>query len=543
MAKTGAERMREFRARQKDSATYGQIKEKDRIRKAKQRAVLMKTKRGREKLRRINNEHKRAQRARARLNAASSSRKGLKAIQRGVSLGSRGRKAQVPARPSGQLGLEERQAVAAHYEDDAFSFQSPTNKVTRKVEETGEVVDIPVRYLIVTLREAYQMFKLAHPELRIGKASFCESRPEYVLLQRNTPHDVSTCHIHENVRFLLNALRRSSIEITAEFRDFVALLVCDPESAECMQSGCPACPGLSFLPLHESQLKAPCEWTAWVSETQSVQKTQQGTVLDCVQRLQGLAPLFLSHTFTKRAQSKAFKEAIEKVQADEAVIQVNYAENFACKSQGEIWAHQYVSVFTALVWFRAEDNTEGEKSFALVSDYTQHDRYSVHVSLQVLLGEVFAFISDLRKVVIYSDGAASQFKQKYNMCNITHLANEFGIDIEWNFFEPYHAKGAVDAIGGSVKTMAWAAAKSGRSITKASEVVSLCMEGGTKIVVREVPPSEILECKEFLNSRWKDIKPIPQLQNVRHVKVVRVGSVMHSTLTNADSPRKRHNFK
>lgn len=579
MAKTAAERVREYRERKRASGEYQELLDKDRARKEKERAKQRKTARGRAALRSQNNKHKRAQRLRAKNNAAPGSpRKGGFVTKQHFGKCKKKVAAALPASPtkrrevlvalaqeSGldlkqtnerksvvrvarQVSPEVRQAVVAYYQDDAITFQSPTYKVTREVQLDGEIVDVPVRYLTMTLREAHALFIDEHPDMEIGRAKFCELRPKHVLLQKNTPHNVCTCCIHENIRFLLKALHSNSVQINTEFREFIAQVVCDPESEECMRSGCPRCPGLSLISLDEIQAKSHCAWKAWDTiDKQCVLQNLNGTLEGCLKKLQDLLPQFLSHTFTKRAQSKSFKEARENVQPDEAVIQIDYAENYGCKHQNEVqaahWTSVYVSIFTAVVWYKDEKNLAVKKSFALVSDYAQHEKYSVHVSLQLLLGEVkFSLVPDLKKVHIYSDGAASQFKQRYTLYNITHLAEELDIGIEWNFFESYHGKGAVDAIGGTVKKMAWNAARSGKTLTSASHIVSLCQEKKTKTIVIEIPPADIVQCKEFLDKRWAGIKPIPQLLKVHHVQVLKRGTILFAWLTDACSPRNIHNF-
>lgn len=58
----------------------------------------------------------------------------------------------------------------------------------------------------------------------------------------------------------------------------------------------------------------------------------------------------------KKVQSNHFKEMRERISEDEAVLQVNFAENFAIISQDEIqsahWRHQQATVFTGCAWVR-----------------------------------------------------------------------------------------------------------------------------------------------------------------------------------------------
>ena len=62
------------------------------------------------------------------------------------------------------------------------------------------------------------------------------------------------------------------------------------------------------------------------------------------------------------------------------------------------------------------------RSFALVTDYLGHDKYAVHVFLNIILENIRAETS-FHTVHFFSDGAASQFKQKYNFVNITYMSH------------------------------------------------------------------------------------------------------------------------
>ena len=60
-----------------------------------------------------------------------------------------------------------------------------------------------------------------------------------------------------------------------------------------------------------------------------------------------------------------------------------------------------------------------------------------------------------RAINVFSDGAASQFKQHYLISNLHKWENEFSMKLIWNFFATSHGKGAVDGIGSMVKRSVW----------------------------------------------------------------------------------------
>ncbi|KAJ4435124.1 hypothetical protein ANN_23699 [Periplaneta americana] len=119
------------------------------------------------------------------------------------------------------------------------------------------------------------------------------------------------------------------------------------------------------------------------------------------------------------------------------------------------------------------DREVQKKFFALVSDYVAHDKYAVDACLRKVFSEILVILPNGEVVKIFSDEAASHFKQKYTLSNVTLLARIFGFNIQWNFFQSYHGIGAMDGIGGQVKRMAWMAVKPGKKIQSATEFCNI----------------------------------------------------------------------
>ena len=59
-----------------------------------------------------------------------------------------------------------------------------------------------------------------------------------------------------------------------------------------------------------------------------------------------------------------------------------------------------------------------------------------------------------QKIVYFSDGAASQYKNRKNFINLCHHEADFNVSAEWHFSATSHGKGACDGLGGTVKRLA-----------------------------------------------------------------------------------------
>ncbi len=59
-----------------------------------------------------------------------------------------------------------------------------------------------------------------------------------------------------------------------------------------------------------------------------------------------------------------------------------------------------------------------------------------------------------KKIIYFSDGAASQYKNRKNFLNLCNHEQDFGVKAEWHFSATSHGKGACDGVGGTVKRLA-----------------------------------------------------------------------------------------
>ena len=92
-----------------------------------------------------------------------------------------------------------------------------------------------------------------------------------------------------------------------------------------------------------------------------------------------------------------------------------------------------------------------------------------------LLFERKSIYPELKEVHIFSDGTASQFKNKFIFKLLCVLKEKLQLDLMWHFFATSHGKGAVDGIGGSIKRKALNMVKARRAtITNLCSILCLC---------------------------------------------------------------------
>ena len=70
--------------------------------------------------------------------------------------------------------------------------------------------------------------------------------------------------------------------------------------------------------------------------------------------------------------------------------------------------------------------------------------------------------NSMNKIIIWSDGCASQFRSRFVFYLLHSLYPEK--ELEWNYNEAHHGKGPIDGIGGTLKNQVFQHVKSGRVI-------------------------------------------------------------------------------
>lgn len=288
------------------------------------------------------------------------------------------------------------------------------------------------RHLMFSLKEAHSLFQKEHPEVNIGLSKFSSLRPVNVLLSSDTPHYVCLCQYHENVRLLCDCLSKEVEGFPSYSGDFVHKFVCDSSSGECMLGRCQNCTTYTLLDeiveSCESSLCGEVAWNQWerVEVVVPAKKNKprkvckkmkkvykEGTIKDVFISLRSKMPNFLEHVFVKRKQSNYFEERKSNLQQGEAVVQVDFAENYSCKNQDEIqsahWHQEQITLFTVAVWTRNEDKDLICESHVIISDDLEHEKTSVVVFISTVLDTlVKQKHPEVTKAYKFLDGPRSQ---------------------------------------------------------------------------------------------------------------------------------------
>lgn len=198
--------------------------------------------------------------------------------------------------------------------------------------------------------------------------------------------------------------------------------------------------------------------------------------------------------------------------------QVDFSENAAIISQNEIqaahWTHGQATLFTAHAWV-SQGVTE---STVLILDNLSHTKVSVYTFMEAIFQHLKEKFPTIHDIAVFSDGASSQFKQRFLFANLFLWESSSSCKIVWNYFATSHGKGAVDGLGGTVKNSVWRFMKTAcASATTAEEYATLAKERNLNIHIQFIS-HEAMEQKEiFLKQHWEGVFCIPRTHRIHVV--------------------------
>ena len=428
--------------------------------------------------------------------------------------------------------------VQDYYSLDSISRQAPGRKDFVCVKNKDKKMKIQKRHLMWNLRETYNLFQKDHPDVQISLSKFCSLRPANVKFSSDMPRDVCLCQHHENVKLLCDCLKKEIAEFPPYSGAFVNNFVCDSNSEVCMTGKCKNCPK-PLLPLEDELPEHDTTWYQWERVTKTLpSKTgkakkvvkmlkvnKEGSVEDAMTSLTRQLPKFLQHVFIQRKQSQFFQDKIVNLEENEAVIQIDFAENYTCYQQDEIqaahWSQDQVTLFTVAIWSQSKESSFA--SHVIVSDDLSHDKKSVAVFIDKILKEVKECNPGLKVVHIFSDGPSSQFKNRYIVSFLKAYHQKTGVKILWHYFATSHGKGVVDGIGGTVKRMVWneVSTRKVASVTNAESFASVAKQCCQSTKVAFITKKDIEKASRILqlDDIFKNAKAFPGISKLHCLEV------------------------
>ena len=139
------------------------------------------------------------------------------------------------------------------------------------------------------------------------------------------------------------------------------------------------------------------------------------------------------------------------------VVSADFSENYAFVVQGAAqayhWNNAQATVHPFVIYY-TDSIAINHLNFVVSSDCLHHNTIAVYLFQKNLISFLKKQCSTPTKIIYFSDGAASQYKNRKNFLNLCHHQADFRIEVEWHFSETSHGKSACDGLGGTVKYLA-----------------------------------------------------------------------------------------
>ncbi|XP_063222995.1 uncharacterized protein LOC134531238 [Bacillus rossius redtenbacheri] len=244
------------------------------------------------------------------------------------------------------LKPETEKKVRDFYNSDEISWQAPGKRDYKLIKnvETGEKVQEQKSYILMKVDEALALFK--------EKCNDAESRSKFYQLR---PQNVLPLFVYSTRKLYF-----SDCFSTESFthKSIIDAICCDPNSERCMTSKCENCHyDVSVLLKLECDSLQKVTWKKWgKSEDGSLKVLKNiSTLAVVVQEMNDTLKSFKKHTYVKSQLFEYFDKKKQNLGKCEAVIQVDYAENYSHTPQDEIqsahWHHSQTTVFTCCIWY------------------------------------------------------------------------------------------------------------------------------------------------------------------------------------------------
>ena len=353
--------------------------------------------------------------------------------------------------------------VSAFYESDDISRVMPGKKDFVSVKKEGKRQHIQKRLVLSNLREVYHEFKERFPDQKIGFSKFADLRPKHCILAgASGTHSVCVCTIHQNVKLMMMEIQLPELPT---YHHCLAKIMCNPPHPRCYLGECDACPRIEklkqeLLTQFDENDVDQIVYKQWVSTDRSTLETYLSQAEDFADSFCDKLELLRPHSFIAKEQASFYATSKTTLKAGEFLVTADFAENYSFvlqdAAQGFHWNNSQATLHPFVAYYLDSEEVR-HLSYVVISDCLHHDTVAVHLFQKSFIDFLKNFLPPTlhpKKIIYFSDGAASQYKNRKNFLNLCHHKDDFGVAAEWHFSATSHGKGACDGLGGTVKRLA-----------------------------------------------------------------------------------------
>ena len=248
----------------------------------------------------------------------------------------------------------------------------------------------------------------------------------------------------------------------------MALVVCSVDNRDCMLHHCDNCPddkrlhmsitsalgyeNYSYRGEYDSDEIVVSQWVSTDRcEIRNISFSCEQLLDECVRQITNLT----KHSYIAKAQEDYLKHRKINISKDEAIVLLDFSENFQFVIQNEVqsyhWCKDYCTVHCLVVYLKNNNHDLVSSSFCIISDDLTHDIAFVWCSQKAICQFPNEKFPDLTKVKYFSDGCAGQYKN-YKILQICAIIWKISVcHHHGRFLPPAMVNQPCDGVGGVVK--------------------------------------------------------------------------------------------
>lgn len=373
----------------------------------------------------------------------------------------------------------------------------------------------------------------------ISKATFFRRRPKHVLSFTRTPFRQCLCDICLNPMLkakVVNNMLCNDLQIST-LKNLIGLTICEGNRVECLKRLCKTCGvgGVDSL-LQDCDMSKDTSWQRWERVEKGNNKfrldlvKKQGSVSDLVAELKGELQKLPMHDFVHHWQSQQFSTIIKDIPDGWAVLVLDFAENYLCRQQDQpqsaYFSYSQVTVHPCVLYYGCACGQRVTDNWVFLSDVLSHSADMVKTIITRILHHLTSM--NMKKVVIFSDGCAAQYKSKVPFFHLLSYDN-LNIEMERCFYGARHGKNPCDSLGGLIKQSAARAVQARQCVIQnASDLHQFC-DGNLKM--EEQPGScchlvrrfHLLADEDIGNTPSSELKTLPGTRAIHSLLPTQTG--------------------
>jgi len=413
-------------------------------------------------------------------------------------------------------------SICKFFEEDINSSVAPGKKDKVKKNKICK----QKRYLHDSLKKMHRKYLKCTGSF-LSYTTFTRLKPFWVVKPNVRDRETCRCVKHANMTLMTDKLHLLKVIENQRDKEFCAQMCCTNSETlkKCMYRECSTCQEKDLFVTVMSQEKAKEEtyYHQWSNKTEDrIDKKKQPltvrivskskitcTVEELINATRKQLPAYMKHVYKIEHQYDRLRYMKMHMSADEALILMDFSENYVTKYNDEIQSVHFgasksqVTLHTGVLYYFPHNTTDKQlsspqqdslqcMSFCSISASFRHDPSSIWAHLLPVFEMMQVKLPTVNKVHFLSDGPTTQYRNKNNFFLLTYYSAEFGWkNSSWNFSEAGHGKSSAEGIGGVVKRSADQAVAHRCDITSADNLIRTLRDLDLKVNIFEIGISDI----------------------------------------------------